>query len=216
MSAAFVPVRPRPSSAPLEALWHRREHDANANAQLLRELLRVLRGLVGKDLDARGYFLDGDDVDDVVQELLIEVWEKDLERFDPEKGSLLSFLKTRVRWRVADQVRRLARRKSDSLDQALEDENFDVVCPAPTPAARCLQHERQHQLLLVKAVATQTLDAMNDDAARLSVQMHDFQGAPLRDVAKALDVHPSNATRARKRGLMRIRKALPAPLREAA
>ena len=212
-----APAHPqRTTSAPLEALWALAHDDAAAKTELLRQLLRVLRGLVRRDLDARNYFLGEDDVDDVVQDLFIEVWERDLERFDPEKGSMLSFLKTRVRWRVADAVRRLARARSESLDEALENDSFDVVCPLPTPDHRCLDSERTRHLRLVRSVADEALATMDDDAARVSVQMHDLDGAPLRDVARTLNVHPSNATRARQRGLRCIALALPPVVREAA
>jgi RNA polymerase sigma factor (sigma-70 family) len=58
----------------------------------------------------------GDDLDDAVQEVFVEVW-KSAGRYDPALGSEPAFIATIAHRRLTDRQRRLASRKATSLEQ---------------------------------------------------------------------------------------------------
>ena len=178
--------------------------------EMLSEVSRRLPILVRSELARRGYRLGEAEQDEVVQDILIEVWLVDLQRYDPARGELLSFVRRRVGWRVADRVRALARAQSraESLDARREHSDGEPIAhgDAPDELSDCGAQERA--LLQMEKSVRASLREAGDDAACVAVQRHDLEGVPLCVVAQELGVHPSGATRARQRGLRRLRTSL--------
>lgn len=187
-----------------------------AEDQLLAHLATDLRDLVCWTLRRRHLELPPDDVEDVVQELLIEAWQIDLPRYDAERGSLRSFLRARVRWRVMDAIRRLCLQvdRQQALDTVAEPGTLDWH-----PEVLLAKAAEEGRLLLLPTATKASLRRLSqrgDLHAEAAVCGHDLEGQPLRELAARLSIHPSSATRARQRAITHLRQDLPPALRTAA
>jgi RNA polymerase sigma factor (sigma-70 family) len=181
--------------------------DSDARDALLSELAGLLPRAVSRELGRRGCALSDEDIADVVQDILVEVWLKDLPRFDSALGTFLTFLKRRIAWRVMDAVRGRARCAEDSLEESAE-HGFDPEAVGARPDELCESSAFELKLLVFEHAVADALEG--DDRAHVAVVEHDLRGRPLREVADTLGVHTSNACRARQRGLARLKAALPA------
>jgi RNA polymerase sigma factor (sigma-70 family) len=166
----------------------------------LRSRLYVL---VAQEMRRARFFLSAADIDDLVQELLIDAWRIDLGRYDPRRGSLMAFLRRKVRWRLIELVRRIARRRARQLTTTSEIEPVD---PETTLTARDERGRRE-------ALGARARDALPElePRAREAIERYDLGDEPLKDVARDLRVHPSSVTRARQRGLRELRAVLDEP-----
>jgi RNA polymerase sigma factor (sigma-70 family) len=185
--------------------------DEAALSRLLRALSARLPGLVFGELATRGYHLSEADVQDLAQEVLISVWQKDLGRYCPERGAFVAFVRGRVRWAVADAVRKRSRRAQVPLER---EGGQELEAVGARPDEVCAQTDRELKLLVLPRLVLHALAA--DDAACAAVVGNDLERRTLAEVAEGLGVHTSNACRARKRGLSLLQQRLPAELRAAA
>lgn len=202
---------PAPPKTPLCALALAAQGgDARAADALAARLVAALRPLVTRH--SRG--LCAADVDDLVQDVVVAAFETDLARFDPSKGSFLSFVAKRMRWRVADVLRTSGKRRVDALDDVVA--ACEPADPLASPEARARAAAKERALLALPRLVDDALAAMRDPAARKALVRHDLDGVALVDVARELGVHASNACRARKRALAHLATALPQELRAAA
>lgn len=190
--------------------------DADAERALYVRLLDVIRELAEQTLRRRGFALPVDEIEDLVQDLVIEAWQVDLWRFDPERGHLEDFLCARVRWRVLDAVRRQARK-------AEREEAVHLLAADPGtwdthPEVVRAQAEHEGRLLLLPTAVKKSLRKLPHQSQKAwpLLRRHDLEGQPLCDVARGLGVHPSTVTRARHRALDHLAAHLPEVLREAA
>lgn len=197
--------------------WRARVGDRRAKGALLCALAPTLRRLVLAELTRASHTLPAADVDDVVQELLIGVWQQDLERFDPTRGPFLSFVRRRVRWRLLDAVRSLARCRTEPL------ESDDAGEPAQSlgseeqgPEHRLEMAERERRLLVLPGLVERALEGFSNPAGRRTITEHDLGSRPLRLVAEELGLHASSVSRARRRALRFLERRLPKAYAEAA
>src|SRR5262245_26450282 len=79
--------------------------DKGAIADLLCALLVRLKPLVTHRIRGGRGALRYSDVDDLVQDLLMAVWQKDLPQFDPSRSGFLTFVNRRVSWHLAERAR---------------------------------------------------------------------------------------------------------------
>src|SRR5690606_11978865 len=82
----------------------------HARDALLRGLFGWLTKTLFREVGRRGLRLDDADVEDLAQDILMDVWRRDLARYQADKGDFLGFVMARVRWRLTDEVRRRTRR----------------------------------------------------------------------------------------------------------
>ncbi len=182
--------------------------DARAADRLARLLYLSLRPVIARM--TRG--LPAADLEDIVQDVVIAAFETDLARFDPQRGSFLSFVAKRLRWRIADHVRKVGRAQGPSLD----DVALDVADPDQTPEAQAHAHAHERALLALPRQVGRALSTLKDKQARRAFTAHDVHGLTIVEVARDLGVHASNACRARQRALRHLAQALPASIRLAA
>lgn len=187
--------------------------DQAACDALLRGLLGWVPATLFKEVRLRGLVLDDADVMDLAQDIVLDVWRKDLQRFQQDKGDFLGFVMARVRWRLTDEIRRRTRHGLVSLDEDMES-GHDHEAKGAQPDEKSEEATRELKLILLPAVVDRALS--DDDAARRAVQSYDLDDKPLKEVASELGVHVSNACRARKRGLALLAVRLPQELRAAA
>ncbi len=175
----------------------------NASFAALREVFsRMLQG----ELRRGRHTLTHDVFEDVLQELLLSAWSKDLPRFDPARGNLAAFLRRRVRWSLIDVFR------AGRVDVALDDVELDEVPTThdeDTAEGVLIDLERARQVKEAAAAVCQAARHIEDKKARKAVWHYDVLGESMKDVARRLRVHASNAGRARQRGLMALRAAVP-------
>lgn len=188
----------------LDALALRAQRgEPGARAELVEKLLKRLRPLVSHLIATRSRDVFGAaDVDDVLQDIVVFVWQQDLHRFDPARSGFLTYVSRRLRWHVADLTRAARRRAADDLDDA----EFGEVADCRSDPEALLEARRGEDMLLSlpETIAAADIDAQ----ALLAVQLYDLQGASLADVARQLQVHISNACRARQRGLKLLARQL--------
>jgi RNA polymerase sigma factor (sigma-70 family) len=202
-------VRPQSARARMDALATRAQQgDARAADQLAQLLYTSLRPVVGRM--TRG--LPQADLEDVLQDVVIAAFEKDLARFDPTRGAFLSFVAKRLGWRIADVVRQHRRAPGPSLDDVM----LDIVDPTQTPEAQTAAHAHEQALLALPRMIDATLATLRDQQARHAFVAHDLRGRTIVDVAGDLGIHASNACRARQRALAHLARTLPPSIRLAA
>ena len=145
---------------------------------------------------------DREEAEDVVHDAFVAVWRK-IDRFDPQRGSLRSWLMTVVRNRAIDRIR--GRRPQMDLDVA-DERSLLRTGPNPTWEAA-----------LERASAGQVQAAMEalPDEQRRAVDLVYFQGYTYREVADLTGVPPGTATGRLRLALTKLRSALSDPAVEA-
>jgi RNA polymerase sigma-70 factor (ECF subfamily) len=146
---------------------------------------------------------DREEAEDVVHDAFVAVWRK-IDRFDPQRGSLRSWLMTVVRNRAIDRVR--GRRPRMDLDDA-DERSLLRTGPNPTWEAA-----------LQRASATQVQAAMATlpDEQRHAVELVYFEGYTYREVAELTRVAAGTAAGRLRLGLAKLRSALAEPAVELA
>lgn len=195
---------PVPLEVPLDVLATNVQHGRpRAMALLLSRLRREVPLMLRGEIAKRGYRLCSADVDEVVQTVLIGVWTTDLLRFDPARGSFGGFVRRRVRWTLLDYVRGLSRRAARPLfdDQGSRDDD---------PLSLLEAADREQVLLVLPRLVDEALEAeeKRDPLAAVTIRAKDIKGELLRPLASAVGRHPAALTRARQRGLVRLRERL--------
>ena len=143
---------------------------------------------------ARRLLVDRTLAEEVVQEVFLRLWNGP-EKFDPERGSLRSFLLAQTHGRSVDilrsEVSRRQREERDARDRAEAD--YDI----------------EHAVVDL-AVADEVREAMSvlPDGERAAIELAYFGGHTYREVAVLLD-EPEGTVKSRIRsGLRRLRPAL--------
>ncbi len=137
----------------------------------------------------------GDDVEDAVQEVFVEIW-RSAPRFDPALGSEPAFIATIAHRRLTDRQRRAQSRRAAPLDHA----------PA---IAQDREHRAPDRALLrddlsAAAVAFESLDRDEQQVLWYSL----YQGFTHERIAAAIQIPVGTVKTRIRRGLMRLRELL--------
>jgi RNA polymerase sigma-70 factor (ECF subfamily) len=159
-----------------------------ALAEVYRRHGRAVYGL------ARRVLNDATESEDVTQEVFLRLW-REPDRFDPDRGSLRSFLLAQAHGRAVDAVRSSSsRRRREARDAA-----------RTAHAAYDVQHEAW-DLALADQVA-RAMSELSDDERR-AIELAYFEGQTYREVARSLG-QPEGTTKSRIRsGMRRLKVAL--------
>ena len=133
--------------------------------------------------------------EDVAQDVFVSVWERP-EAFDPERGSLRTWLGTLAHRRAVDHVRREDARRRRAIK--------DAARPATTPDV-----EEMAVALVTAERVRAALDTL-PDAQRRAIQLAYFGGKTYRQVAEVLGIPEGTAKSRLRLGLRRIAESLPA------
>jgi RNA polymerase sigma-70 factor, ECF subfamily len=159
-----------------------------ALAEVYRRHGRAVYGL------ARRVLQDEAEAEDVTQEVFLRLW-REPDRFDPDRGTLRSFLLAQAHGRAVDAVRSSSSRRAREARDAARTARAEYD----------LQHE-VWDLALADQVA-QALGALSDDERR-AIELAYFEGRTYRDVARVLG-QPEGTVKSRIRsGMRRLRDAL--------
>jgi RNA polymerase sigma-70 factor (ECF subfamily) len=134
------------------------------------------------------------EAEDVTQEVFLRLWNQP-DRFDPDRGSLRSFLLTQAHGRAVDAVRSTSSRRARESKDAMR-----------TAEA---EYDMQHEVWDM-AVADQVAHAMGElpDEERRPIELAYFDGRTYREVAQLLD-QPEGTVKSRIRnGMRRMRTVL--------
>ncbi len=165
--------------------------DAGAFAELYDRFAPVLAGVAGRIL------YDVRDVEDVLQDIFMQVWER-AAVYEPALGSPLAWLVTLTRNRCLDRLRALQRR-SRALEQFTENSPAPAASPEAADAAALLAEDG----LRVRAALAQ-LPAEQVQAIELAF----FGGLTQTEIAGRLG-EPLGTIKARiRRGLLKLRELL--------
>jgi len=159
-----------------------------ALAEVYRRHGRAVYGL------ARRVLQDAAEAEDVTQEVFLRLW-REPDRFDPERGSLRSFLLAQAHGRAVDAVRSSSSRRSREARDAARTARAEYD----------LQHEAW-DLALADQVA-RAMEELSDDERR-AIELAYFDGCTYREVARVLE-QPEGTVKSRIRsGMRRLRDAL--------
>ncbi|MEM6793463.1 MAG: sigma-70 family RNA polymerase sigma factor [Acidobacteriota bacterium] len=167
---------------------------ANGDANAMQECVDRFRGLVWSMARKRG--LGEEDAEDLLQEVLIEVW-KSAGRYDSSQASEPAFIAMITRRRLIDRIRRQKRRPvtqtivpdlHDGADREHEYLENRVELAMASKALDCLRPHERYVLLL------STLQGMSHG------QIAESTGIPLGTVKTYI-----------RRGLLRVRAMLETP-----
>jgi RNA polymerase sigma-70 factor (ECF subfamily) len=159
-----------------------------ALAEVYRRHGRAVYGL------ARRVLHDGAEAEDVTQEIFLRLW-REPERFDPDRGSLRSFLLAQAHGRAVDAVRSTSSRRAREVRDALRTAQAD--------------YDMQHEVWDL-ALADQVARAMREltDDERRAIELAYFDGCSYREVARLLE-QPEGTVKSRIRtGMHRMRASL--------
>jgi RNA polymerase sigma-70 factor (ECF subfamily) len=133
------------------------------------------------------------EAEDVTQEVFLRLWNQP-DRFDPDRGSLRSFLLAQAHGRAVDAVRSSSSRRARESRDAMR----------TAEAAYDMQHE-----VWDLAVADQVAHAMGElpDEERRAIELAYFDGRTYREVAQLLD-QPEGTVKSRIRNGMRRMRAV--------
>lgn len=165
---------------------------ARANEDALAEVYRR-HGRVVYNL-ARRLLADGNEAEDVSQEIFVHLWEHP-EGFDPGRGSLRTYLLTRTHSQSIDALRaraaRLRREERDARDAPLVADDV----------------EREAWDLAVAEWMSQAVAAL-PTSERAAIELAYFDGHTYREVAEILS-EPEGTVKSRiRKGLQRLRTVL--------
>ncbi len=142
---------------------------------------------------ARRVLQNPTEAEDVTQEVFLRLWNRP-DRFDPERGSLRSFLLAQAHGRAVDAVRSSSSRRAR--------ESRDAMRTAEA------EYDMQHEVWDL-AVADQVAHAMGElpDEERRAIELAYFDGRTYREVAQLLD-QPEGTVKSRIRNGMRRMSAV--------
>lgn len=135
----------------------------------------------------------GEDVEDAVQEIFVEVW-KSAVRFDPAKGSEAAFIATIAHRRLITRQQRAQRRRTAALANVPE--------PAAGPRTREASALRDE----ARAAAAAFERLSEDEKHVLHLSVH--YGLSHERIAKATDLPVGTVKSRLRRGLIRLREML--------
>ncbi|MEM9374204.1 MAG: sigma-70 family RNA polymerase sigma factor [Planctomycetota bacterium] len=132
------------------------------------------------------------DAEDAVQDIFISVW-KNAARFDPERGSEVTFIATIARRRLIDRVRRIGRRPAETT--------IDTGMPTPdtgpdVDAGSALRDEL--------GIARAAMAELNEEQRRV-LQMSIGHGLSHERIAEATGIPLGTVKTHIRRGLIRVR-----------
>ena len=136
---------------------------------------------------------DRAEAEDVLQEVYTNAWRR-ADRFDPARGSALTWLVTLARNRAIDRVRR---HREEPLD---EEKAAEIEDDAPTPADAAEWNEQRRRL----ERCLETLDPQQGGAVREAF----FTGATYGELAERLRVPPGTMKSWIRRSLIQLRMCL--------
>lgn len=184
----------------------------DGDSALLKFILELLRLHLTKsvrfELARRHLYMMESDQDDLVQDVLIQLWTVDLHRFDGAKASLTTFASGRLRWMLIDRIRKQARERSVSLEKLRDAKVPEPVAPRQDPASILEDAAHEKAICDVVTALLSSSTAHNDDQALHIVKRHHVDNVPLKDIAEEIGRHPANVTRARQRALRYARVTL--------
>lgn len=132
------------------------------------------------------------DAEDAVQEIFVSLW-KNADRFDPERGSEVTFVATIARRRLIDRVRRIGRRPTEStIDTGMPMADTGEQAEAPA-----LMRDEV-------ALARAALAELNDEQRRV-LQMSIGLGLSHEKIAEATGIPLGTVKTHIRRGLIRVR-----------
>jgi RNA polymerase sigma-70 factor, ECF subfamily len=192
-------------TADARAPWqaHAIEQQAGDDAALVRAVergdQRALNAIYDRHVDAcfglaRRVVVERALAEEVVQEVFVRLWRQP-QRFDPERGSLRSFLLAQVHGRSVDLLRaETARRAREERDARREITAMDDI--------------ERRVLDLAQADAVRSALESLSPGEREAIELAYFGGHTYRDVAVLLE-QPEGTVKSRIRaGLLRLRAAL--------
>lgn len=135
----------------------------------------------------------GEDVEDAVQEIFVEVW-KSAARFDPARGSEPGFIATIAHRRLINRQRRAVRGRAVALENVAE--------PAQKPAMR-----EAASLSDEARAATAVFEQLSEDEKQL-LHLSIHYGLSHERIARATDLPLGTVKTRIRRGLLRLRGML--------
>ncbi|MCP4498951.1 MAG: sigma-70 family RNA polymerase sigma factor [Deltaproteobacteria bacterium] len=199
---------PQPQRSTRERHSSRRKEKNYEKNEELEAQLKMLNEQLPKELKCelhrKSLHISEAEEADILQDVLIHMWQTDLAKFDASKGSLLHFAKCRMRWELATLLRQKCHEKTPLYFADIE-RIGDAHLPASRSPEEQLEFEEEERLLLdlpeLMRLATEELPQRQIDAI-----MMPLEGRDLKEVARKHRVHPSSVTRDVRRALGVIRK----------
>jgi RNA polymerase sigma-70 factor (ECF subfamily) len=175
-----------------------RANDENALGEFYDRWFPVVNCLATRMLKSSA------DVEEVVEETFWQAW-RQADRFDPERGTVQSWLLTMARSRVLDRLRSTRRLREDSIDDSPNVE-ASASAPSPTDPSLAVEHAERKQLVLA---ALADLPREQREALELGY----FGGLSQSEIAQRTGV-PLGTIKTRMRlAMLKLRERL-SPLRE--
>jgi RNA polymerase sigma-70 factor, ECF subfamily len=183
-----------------ELVKRMRSKDERALGAFYDRWFPVVHGVVSRMLESP------DDVEDVVEEAFWQAW-RQAERFEPERGSVQTWLLTIARSRALDRLRARRRLREDPLVDAAEADTSAPTPAAPSDPLADAEHAERSQLVRAALADLPT-------EQREALELGYFGGLSQSEIAEQTG-QPLGTIKTRMRlALQKLRERL-SPLREA-
>jgi|GEM_PF-2283887 len=162
--------------------------------ELLQDVFNRLIRSISIECSKHGLDVSEAEQEDLVQEMMIEVWQRDLKRWDPSIASLFTFAKKKIPWVLKDWVRRKSRYTEPMFYDGYDgfEEESAMLDDSPEEVLKGDEYERV-LLALPEMVDFALKDVARNKKASLLLPI--IQEKTSKDVAKQLGLNPSTVTR---------------------
>ncbi len=155
-------------------------------------------GLRGWLRRRQGRWLSNADIDDIVQEALMYVWERRAD-FEGSKGRAKTLLFQTAKRRTIDQFR--ARRREEGILTGTDGQAQEVACPAPSPLLEAVHNE---ELEAVKGL----LNELSDFEREALLASRRSPNGYADELAERLGKEPGAVRVATNRAITKLRKRI--------
>jgi RNA polymerase sigma-70 factor (ECF subfamily) len=137
--------------------------------------------------------------EDLLQEVFVQAWEK-ADQYDPERGTVYSFLVTMARNKAIDVTRSKAYKKQKKEDHAINDFSLDLQQNNPNP----------HQEIEIEERANKVRSALSqlNKKEREVLYISYFKGLSQSEVSEKMDIPLGTVKYRMRQGMIKLRDML--------
>lgn len=163
--------------------------------KLYERYKRILFGMIYKILNNR------EETEDLLQEIFVQAWRKS-DQYEPQRGSVYSFLATMARNKAIDRTRSKAFKNRKKDDYVLNDDEYSFHLSTDNP------NPEENLQLTERAVAVRKALASLHKKEREVLYISYFHGLSQSEIAEKIDIPLGTVKYRMRQGMIKLRDTL--------